>query len=107
MNTKFKEEIIKFNDAKEQLKFAKRQFETDVIIFMEKQGIPVRVLFFGDTFGIDIRVSMRNHSEVPHIIPLKVLSAFCDEFGCDFVYTCCDGNRWIFTFDKLSMRSLE
>lgn len=97
---RFKNALIEFDKAKHDLKYAKMIFQNDVIIFMRKKGIPVRVLFFGDTFGLDI---MRNWYDVPRKIPLDVLTDFCNEFGCEYEYTNYDGKRWIFSFDKLNM----
>ena len=31
----------------------------------------------------------------------KVLYDFCNEFGCEFVETTCDGDRYIFTFEDV------
>lgn len=100
---RFKDVLIEFDKAQHDLKYAKMIFQNDVIVFMRKKGIPVKVLFFGDTFGLDIDINLNNWGDVPRKIPLDVLSDFCKEFGCDFEYTCCDGDRWIFTFDGMSM----
>ena len=100
---RFKDVLIEFDKAKRNLENEKRNFKIDVIIFMKKKGIPVRVLFFGDAFGLDIDLNVPNWRDVPLKIPLDVLSDFCKEFGCDFEYTNCDGNRWIFSFNGLSM----
>jgi len=59
-------------------------------------------LFFGDSFGVDIMVSIYNTPKDLRI-PVKVLYEFCEEFGCDFKYTTCEGRRWIFTFDGLEL----
>jgi len=99
----FKDVLIEFDKAKQDLEGAKMSFEVDVIVFMRKRGIPVRVLFFGDTFGLDIDLNVDNWRDIPRKIPLDVLTNFCKEFGCEFEYTACDGDRWIFSFDKLSM----
>ena len=103
MTEKFKDVLIELDKAKQNLKDAKMIFQNDVIIFMRKRGIPVRVLFFGDTFGLDIYRDIHNYQDVPRKIPLDVLTDFCKEFGCEYEYTNCDGKRWIFSFDKLSM----
>lgn len=33
----------------------------------------------------------------------KILYDFCQEFECEFVETCCDGDRYIFTFEDVDM----
>lgn len=33
----------------------------------------------------------------------KVLFDFCQEFGCEFTHTACDGDRYFFTFDDVDM----
>lgn len=103
MTEQFKDVLIEFDKARQNLDDAKRTFQIDVIVFMKKRGIPVRVLFFGDSFGLDIDLNVSNWQDVPRKIPLDVLSDFCKEFGCDFEYTTCDGDRWIFSFNELSM----
>ena len=100
---RFKESIVAFNNAKRSLEESKQLFKFEVIDFMEDNGIPVRVLFFGDAFGLDIRVDVDNWRNVPRKIPLNVLTDFCNEFGCEFEYTNCDGERYIFSFNGLSM----
>ena len=99
----FKQSLIDYDKAKKALKYAKAKFEADVMYFMEQYDIPVKVLYFGDTFGLDIRVNTFNFATVPRKIPLDVLMEFCKEFGCEFQYTCCDGSRWIFTFNGLDL----
>lgn len=103
MNNRFKACLMEFDEITQKLKEEKREFAYAVETFMENKGIPVKVLFFGDTFGLDIRVTWDNYKDVPRKIPLNVLSDFCEEFGCEFEYTNCDGNRYIFTFGKLDM----
>lgn len=99
----FKNCLIEFDKAKQTFKRKKVAFVVDVMKFMEDKDIPIKVLFFGDTFGLDIVVNRYNFRDVPRTIPLKVLMDFCDEFGCEFQYTCCDGSRWIFSFNGLDM----
>jgi len=94
----FKDVLIEFDKVKQNLENEKKIFKIDVIVFMRKRGIPVKVLFFGDTFGLDIDININNVGKVPRKIPLDVLTDFCKEFGCDFEYTACDGDRWIFSF---------
>ena len=91
-NKRFKKCLIEFEKTK-------REFVFNVKEFMRDKGIPVKLTFFGDTFGLDID----NMRDVPRKIPLDVLTDFCKDFGCEFEYTCCDGNRWIFSFNKLNM----
>ena len=100
---RFKNCLMEFSKAEQKLQREKRTFEFDVKEFMRGKGIPVKILFFIDTFGLDIDVSISNWQNVPHKIPIDVLSDFCKEFGCDFEYNTCDGNRWIFSFNGLSM----
>lgn len=100
---RFKNSVIEFNKVKRNFKESGRSFKFDVKEFMERRGIPVSVLFFGTSFGLDIRVDVKNWRDVPRKIPLDVLSDFCDEFGCEFEYTNCDGNRYIFTFNGLEI----
>lgn len=99
----FKQSVIRFNNAKKDFEKQKRNFKFNVIEFMRNKGIPVRVSFYGDTFGIDIRVDVDNWREVPRKIPLDVLTDFCNEFGCEFEYTNSDGERYIFSFNGLSI----
>ena len=103
MTEQFKDVLIEFDKAKQNLDDAKRTFQFDVIVFMKKRGISVRVLFFGNSFGLDIDLNVSNWQDVPRKIPLDVLSDFCKEFGCEYEYTNCDGDRWIFSFNGLSM----
>ena len=104
MNLRFKRAVTEYNHIISQFEDDKRLFIRDVENFFHKYRIPVKVLFFIDCFGIDINVNMNNVCEVPLSIPVKVLYEFCEEFGCDFKYTSCNGNRWIFSFDNLKMR---
>jgi len=99
----FKKCIIDFNKAKKDLEKSKRDFKYEVMDFMRDKGIPVNVLFFGDTFGLDIRLNIDNWQNIPRKIPLDVLTDFCKEFGCEFEYTNCDGERYIFSFNGLSL----
>ena len=103
MTERFKDVLIEFDKARQNLDDAKRTFQIDVIVFMKKRGIPVRVLFFGNSFGLDIDLNVSNWQDVPRKIPLDVLSDFCKEFGCEYEYTNCDGDRWIFSFNGLGM----
>ena len=100
---RFKNALIEFEKAKNELKKEKRTFVFDVKEFMLKNGIPIKVLFFGDTFGLDIDLNIHNWRDVPRKIPLDVLTDFCKEFGCEFEYTNSDGERYIFSFNGLSM----
>lgn len=100
---RFKNTLIEFEKSKKELEKEKRTFVFDVKEFMLKNGIPVKVLFFGDTFGLDIDLNVHNWREIPRKIPLSVLTDFCNEFGCEFERTINDGDRWIFSFDGVSM----
>ena len=103
MNEQFKEAIIEFDKATQKFENEKRTFEYDVKIFMRDKGIPIKIAFFGSTFGLDIDLDAPNGSDIPRKIPINVLYDFCNEFGCDFERTACDGERWIFTFNGLNM----
>ena len=103
-NKRFKNALIEFEKAKKELENEKRTFVFDVETFMLKNRIPIKVLFFGDSFGLDINLNIHDWSETPRKIPLSVLTSFCDEFGCEFECTVCDGNRWIFNFNGMDMR---
>ena len=103
-NKRFKNVLIEFDKTKENLKREKKTFEFDVREFMRNKGIPVKILFFGNTFGLDINLNVSNWQDVPRKIPLDVLSDFCNEFGCDFEYNNCDGNRWVFSFNGMDMK---
>ena len=102
-NKRFRNVLIEFDKVKQNIEREKKTFVFDVKEFMRNKGIPVKILFFGKTFGLDIDVNVSNWQDVPRKIPLDVLSDFCKEFGCEFEYTNCDGHRWIFSFDKLNM----
>jgi len=99
----FKDCLIEFNKTKQNFNEIKEQFVYDVYDFMENKGILVRVLFFGDTFGLDIKRNWDNMTNSPRKIPLNVLTEFCNTFGCEFEYTKCGGSRYIFSFDGLNM----
>lgn len=101
-NKRFKDSLIEFDQAKQKLQKEKRTFIFDVKEFMQDKGIPVRVLFFGKTFGLDIDINWTNAGKVPHKIPLDILSDFCKTFGCEFEHTN-DSHRYIFSFDGLNM----
>lgn len=102
-NKQFKNSLIKFNNLKQKLEKEKAVFALDVKYFMRNKGIPVKIQFFGDTFGLDIVLNIRNISDTPRKIPLDVVTDFCNEFGCEFEYTNCNGERYIFSFNGLSM----
>lgn len=100
-NKRFRNVLIEFDIVKENMEREKKTFVFDVKEFMRNKGIPVKILFFGRTFGLDIDVNVNNWQDVPTKIPLDVLSDFCKEFGCDFEYNNCDGDRWIFSFNGM------
>lgn len=102
-NKRFKNVLIEFDKVKDNLKREKKTFEFDVKEFMKNKGIPVKILFFGNTFGLDIDLNTNNWQNIPKKIPLNVLSDFCKEFDCDFEYNNCNGTRWIFSFNGLYM----
>ena len=100
-NKRFRNILIEFDKVKQNIEREKKTFAFDVKEFMRNKGIPVKILFFGKTFGLDIDVNVNNWQDVPRKIPLVVLSDFCKEFGCDFEYNTCDGDRWIFSFNGM------
>ena len=102
-NNHFKDCLIEYDKSKQNLKKNKRKFKYNVIEFMRNKGIPIKVLFFGNTFGLDIAININNVGNVPRKIPLDVLTDFCNKFGCEFEYTNCDGKRYIFSFNGLDM----
>ena len=107
VNERFKQSLIEFHKSKNDYNKEKGIFASDVEYFMDRQGIPVRVHFFGQRFGVDIKRTISTYRTVPNKIPLNVLMKFCEEFGCEFEKTCCNGNRYFFTFGKLDMSYLE
>ena len=102
-NKRFRNVLIEFDKVKQNIEREKKTFAFDVKEFMRNKGIPVKVLFFGKTFGLDIDVNVNNLQDVPRKIPLDVLSDFCKEFGCDFEYNNYDGDRWIFSFNGMTI----
>ena len=102
-NKRFRNVLIEFDKVKQNIEREKKTFAFDVKEFMRNKGIPVNVLFFGKTFGLDINVNVSNLQDVPRKIPLDVLSDFCKEFGCDFEYNNYDGDRWIFSFNGMTI----
>ena len=102
-NKRFRNVLIEFDIVKENIEREKKTFVFDVKEFMRNKGIPVKVLFFGKTFGLDIDINVNNWQDVPRKIPLDVLSNFCKEFGCDFEYNNYDGDRWIFSFNGMKI----
>ena len=102
-NKRFINVLIEFDKVKQNIEREKKIFAFDVKEFMRNKGIPVKVLFFGKTFGLDIDVNVSNWQDVPRKIPLDVLSDFCKEFGCDFEYNNYDGDRWIFSFNGMTI----
>lgn len=102
-NKRFRNVLIEFDKVKQNIEREKKTFAFDVKEFMRSKGIPVKVLFFGKTFGLDIDVNVSNLQDVPRKIPLDVLSDFCKEFGCDFEYNNYEGDRWIFSFNGMTI----
>ena len=102
-NKRFRNVLIEFDKVKQNIEREKKTFAFDVKEFMRNKGIPVKVLFFGKTFGLDIDVNASNLQDVPRKIPLDVLSDFCKEFGCDFEYNNYEGDRWIFSFNGMTI----
>jgi len=94
-NKRFKQDVIDLNNIKKKFERSKREFKFDCEEFMRNNGIKVKLMFFGDSFGLDIS----NVSK----IPLNILVDFCEEFGCTFEYTNNYGQRYFFSFDGLSM----
>ena len=102
-NKRFKDCLIEFDKAKQDFNEGKIQFVLDVKEFMRDKGIPVKVLFFGNDFGLDFDINVANFGDFPTKIPLDVLTDFCNTFECEFEYTNCNGGRYIFSFDGLNM----
>lgn len=61
----FKKSIVEFEKAKQELNKSKRKFVFDVKEFMRVHEIPVKVLFFGNTFGLDIEINWNNIGNAP------------------------------------------
>lgn len=83
-------------------------FKYEIIkYFSKKYNIKVRVLTFGSTFGIEKDYGFYSKKSFKENIYFKMNSKmlfdFCTEFECEFVSTCCDGDRYIFTFDDIDM----
>lgn len=74
----FKKSIVEFEKAKQKLNKSKRKFVFDVKEFMRVHKLTVKVLFFGDTFGLDIVINWDNIGNSPRKIPLNVLTDFCN-----------------------------
>ena len=102
-NKRFRNVLIEFDKVKQNIEREKKTFAFDVKEFMRNKGIPVKILFFGKTFGLDIDLNISNWQDVPRKIPLDVLSDFCKEFGCDFEYNNYDGDRWIVSFNGMTI----
>ena len=65
--------IIEFDKATQKFENEKRTFEYDVKIFMRDKGIPIKIAFFGSTFGLDIDSDVSNWRDIPRKIPINVL----------------------------------
>ena len=108
-------EIVK--NLKESIKMRKRcdikhqelmdEFEREIKdYFIEKYNIRVRVLFFGDTFGIEKRASIHDRDYREHLsfnFNINVLHDFCHAFECDFI-DMAGSDRYIFTFRCIDMK---
>ena len=100
-NYTFKKACEEYANINRNFKNEQIKFETDVERFMrEKHNIPIKVLFFGNTFGIDIKHSWDRAGDLPFRLSLQMIVDISDEFGCEFLETCCDGSRCIFKFDN-------
>lgn len=81
--------------------------------FLEKYDAHVRVLTFGDTFGLEKNMTYYTNEflngnrdiRLDFKFDIRVLSDFCDEFECEFLHTSCDGDRFIFNFNDVDMSS--
>lgn len=81
------------------------QFKDSIInYFYNKYDVYVRVLFFGDTWGIEQDYGHYYHmgGRVDFDFSIDVLADFCREFECDFLYTR-STDRYIFTFKDVDM----
>ena len=72
--------------------------------FDEEYNIPIRVLTFGDTFGIERDVNINNFFDTPHI-SIKMIYDFCNQFEVELKETCCNGDRYIFVFQDKDMKN--
>lgn len=75
--------------------------------FIDKYDFHVRVLTGITWFAVEKDLNYYfGGCEIFHTdfkFTAKVLADFCEEFDCEFEYTTCDGDRYIFTFDDVDM----
>ena len=82
--------------------------------FYDKYNVGVTVYIWGKTFGFekDIRAygSWGTHRDTEDmkrtrdfVITIDVLYKFCKDFDAEFLYTTCDGNRYVFNFKNINM----
>ena len=72
--------------------------------FLDEHNIPVRVLFYGDSFGVEREINIKTVFSTPKIT-IQVIYDFCNQFELDFKYTTCNGDRYIFEFEDKKMTS--
>lgn len=75
--------------------------------FLEKYDFHINVLTFVTHFAIEQNIPYYYRGEeIIHTdfkFTAKVLYDFCNDFECEFIETCCDGERYIFTFEDVDM----
>ena len=99
INTSFRDTLRKREIDNISFTEKKREFEFDVKKwFADNYNIPVRVLFFVDSFGVETHYVSFNPKNTHHF-SIDLLYAFCKEFGCEFQSTRCADFRYIFYFD--------
>ena len=86
--------------------------------FYDKYGIGINVYVWGSTFGIDKNLhiaytNMGKPYETEYEIntrkfefKINVLYEFCKDFECEFLYTTCDGDRYIFQFKDIDISKI-
>lgn len=83
--------------------------------FYDKYGIGVTVYVWGKTFGFekDLNVygvwATNKDSEYAKktrnfTITIDVLYKFCKDFDSEFLYTTCDGERYVFSFKNINIK---
>jgi len=85
------------------------EYFKDMIVqyFKEKYDFHVRVLTGVTWFAVekDLHYYYGNDRFIMSDFRFtsKILYDFCQEFECEFVETCCDGDRYLFTFEDVDM----
>lgn len=83
--------------------------------FKDKYDVGIRVYVWGNKFGIDRNLhiaygNMGNPCETEYeirtrefVFGIDVLYRFCKDFECEFLYTSCDGDRYVFKFKDIDI----